>query len=125
MEQRAIWAELTPVTPSDLAVSHHVVIRCPTCGASEHADPALLTGAPTIVCRECGETWPVGAPATRRPAKLSARRLSAPPSTARDPAPDVLEARRRPLVGYSDASDKAWAAKIEGDVLAEARRRSR
>ena len=110
----------------DLAVSDHVVIRCPACGASEDADPAVLTGAPTIVCRNCGETWPVTRARSNR--RSAARPVAAGGCALRQsrirPRGDILVAERRPLVGYSEAIDRAWAAKIEGDILPEEPRRS-
>lgn len=110
-----------PETPA----SDHVEIRCPACHMSEDADPAMLAGAPTIVCRNCGETWPAlraGAGRERRaaPAARTASRM-----TGEAPTADVLEARRQPLVSYSDGIDKAWAAKIEGDIVPEVRQPSR
>ena len=97
-------------------LSDHVTIRCPACGASEMADPAVLADAPTIVCRNCGETWPIGQRRTRRPA-FSTTGTHAHTGTA------LIEAERRPLVTFSDGAEKAWAAKIEGDILPEPSRR--
>jgi hypothetical protein len=94
-----------------------VVIRCPACGAAEEADAATLADAPTIVCRKCGETWP-GAE-RRKP-----RALALAGSGMRD-EPRILESEKRPLVTYSEGVDKAWAKKMEGDVLPEPPRRSR
>jgi hypothetical protein len=105
------------VTYADIAVADHVVIECPACGASEHADRGMLGGSATIVCRNCGERWPGG---RRRNKRRSARRL---PRVPRQPP--LLEAERRPLVTFSSGADTAWAAKIEGDVWPEAPRRSR
>lgn len=99
------------------AASDHVTIRCPACGASEAADPAVLADAPTIVCRNCGETWPVGQRRRRR--ALSATAGEARAGTA------LIEAERRPLITFSDGAEKAWAAKIDGDILPEAPRQSR
>jgi hypothetical protein len=98
------------------ALPHHrsdaadrILLECPACGASEMADPAVLCDAPTIVCRNCGETWPS--------AEKRRRRVLPPaPSTS---ATDVVDAERRPLVTFSDGAEKAWARKIEGDVLPE------
>jgi hypothetical protein len=107
------------VTDSDLAASDHVVIRCPACGASEAADAAVLSDAPMIVCRNCGETWPAEPRRTRREPLFD----SAPPAVA--PAREIVEAERRPLVTFSEGVEKAWAAKIEADVLPEEPRRRR
>ncbi len=93
--------------PSDVAAFDHVMIQCPACGASEAADPAVLAGAPMIVCRECGETWPVSP-------RRRARRAPAPED---DPPSHVIDAERRPLIAYSSGVGQAWAAKMEGDVL--------
>lgn len=87
----------------------------------------MLTGAPTIVCRKCGETWPVARaranpgflPASGVPGRRAARH------TRPRAGSDLLVAERRPLVGYSDTMDRAWAAKIEGDILLEEPHRSR
>jgi hypothetical protein len=101
------------VTTSDPGTADPVLIRCPACGASEEAEPAALADAPTIVCRECGETWP-SAPNRMRRALLAKRDM---------PEPALLEAERRPLVGYSAGVSDAWAAKVAGDVLPEPPRR--
>ncbi len=78
----------------------------------------MLTEAPTIVCRNCGETWPIG----ERPGQPD---FSA-GQTRSAPVPEVVEARRAPLVTYSGEVDKAWAAKMDGDWLPPAaRQRSR
>lgn len=91
---------------SDITVSDRVLITCPACGASEAADPAAFAAAPMIVCRECGGTWPVAGRRTkgRRHGGLASM----------EPAP-TIEAERRPLVTFSEGSDKAWIAKMEGD----------
>ncbi|HEX2255289.1 MAG TPA: hypothetical protein VHG92_01080, partial [Afifellaceae bacterium] len=105
-----------PVRPSgnvpepDFAAADHIVIQCPACGTSEAADPAVLSGAPMIVCRKCGETWPV-AP-RRRPRRAA---VSAEP----DSGPSFIEAERRPLVTFSSGVDAAWAARIEADAVPE------
>jgi hypothetical protein len=107
------------VTDSDLAASDHVLIRCPACGATESADAAVLSDAPMIVCRNCGETWPAMPPRTRRdpifdtPAPVAAHER------------EIVEAERRPLVTFSEGVEKAWAAKIEADVLPETPRQRR
>lgn len=101
-----------PVTATDAAISDHVVIECPACGASEAADPAVLADDPDMVCRECGETWP-SAP------KRTKRRMMLIESAEADPGDDVIDAERRPLVTYSDGADKAWAAKMAGDYWPE------
>jgi len=100
------------VTASSLADSNHVVIICPACGASESAEPEVLADAPTIVCRECGETWPS---APRR----TVRRLDLVRETEAQVKSNLEEAERRPLVTYSDGAERAWAAKVEGDYWPE------
>jgi hypothetical protein len=95
------------VPQSDVAAFDHVMIQCPACGASEAADPAVLADAPMIVCRECGETWPVS------PRRRARRR----PAPEDDPPSHVIDAERRPLIAYSSGVGQAWAAKMEGDVL--------
>jgi hypothetical protein len=95
------------VPQSDVAAFDHVMIQCPACGASEAADPAVLADAPMIVCRECGETWPVSP-------RRRARRAPAPEDGA---SSHVIDAERRPLIAFSSGVGQAWAAKMEGDVL--------
>jgi hypothetical protein len=107
------------VTAADTAISDQVVIKCPACGACESADPIVLADAPTIVCRECGETWPSVPKRTRRRTNLIAA------SAEEEAEAEVIEARRRPLVTFSDGAEKAWAAKMEGDYWPEPPRRSR
>jgi hypothetical protein len=115
MNPRWIAWERT-VTSADIAAADPVLIRCPACGASETADPAVLTDAPMIVCRNCGETWPAG------PRRTTGRSLVAVGSSAGRRR--LLEAERRPLVAYSAGADDAWAAKMAGDVDVAPSRRS-
>jgi hypothetical protein len=82
------------------------MIQCPACGASEAAEPGVLTDAPIIVCRECGETWP--AMPRRKPRRFVAAQEG--------PASEILESERRPLVSFSSGTGQAWAAKMEGDA---------
>lgn len=96
---------------TDLALSDHVVIRCPQCGASEDAEPATLVDAPIIVCRNCGETWPASPRRTKR------RPSAALSLAAGGRESEIVEAERRPLVTFSAGSDQAWVAKMESDVL--------
>jgi hypothetical protein len=91
------------------------MIQCPACGASEAADPAVLADAPMIVCRECGETWPVS---PRRRARRA-------PASEDDAPSPVVNAERRPLIAYSSGVGQAWVAKMEGDVLPVPPRHSR
>jgi hypothetical protein len=100
-----------PVAEFDLP-ENHVLIICPACGASETADAAVLADAPMIVCRNCGETWPVGP--KRRKRDLS-------PALDEKPGggTSVIDAEKRPLIAYSDGAEKAWQAKIDGDILPE------
>lgn len=100
------------MTASDLATSDQVLIQCPMCGASESAEPGVLTGHPTIVCRECGETWPVAPPRTKRRTDLVRQ-------TKAHIESNVVDAERRPLITYSAGVESAWAAKMEGDYWPE------
>lgn len=106
----------------------HVIITCAECGASEIAEAGILAGAPTIVCANCGETWPApgnpAAPAAPETPEESAgeagsRALSLWSGAAREwPASRSLEAMRQPFVTYEGANgptERAWAAKIEAD----------
>jgi hypothetical protein len=70
-----------------------------------------------IVCRECGETWPL-------PSKQSKHRGNR-TKKARSRRGEVLVAERRAVVTYSDNADQAWAAKIAGDYWPEPQRQSR
>jgi hypothetical protein len=96
-----------PVTASDPDPAAAILLRCPACGTSEEADPAVLADAPTIVCRDCGETWPDGPRRAKRRALVRAA----------EPAGGLIEAERRPLVSYASGTSEAWAAKIAGDIL--------
>ena len=91
------------------SVSDSIVLECPACGASELADPAVLCDAPTIVCRNCGETWP-SAPKRRK------RMISVTDATD---GRDLVDAEKRPLVTFSNGAEQAWARKVEGDILPE------
>lgn len=78
------------------------------------ADPRVLANDPTIVCRECGKTWPAGPKRTRRRGG---------PANVPLPASGLaLDAERRPLITFSDTAEKAWAAKMEGDISPRSRR---
>ena len=101
---------------SDLAAADHVVLKCPACGAREVADPAVLSDAPTIVCRKCGETWPSS---PRRKARRAAVSLAA------NPQAQAINAERRPLVAFSSGLGAAWAAKIAASAVPEPAPRSR
>ncbi len=103
------------MTASDPVAPDRVLITCPACGASESTDAAVIADAPMIVCRECGGTWPAAPRRTKRRTPVA---VSAPNSA-------LVEAERRPFVRYSDGSDKAWIAKMEGDILPETARRRR
>ncbi len=103
---------------SDRAYPEPVVIRCAACGASENADSHVVGGAPRIVCRNCGETWPTAS-------KGKKRRMQARGKGAESGAGQLIDAERRPLISYSSGADKAWAAKVAGDHWPEPRGRSR
>jgi hypothetical protein len=107
------------------ASSEHIVVECPACGAYESADPSALLQHPTMVCRECGETWPVEEVEARHNRALAQklappRRADAPPQRRHD----VIVAEKRPLITYSNAKDDAWAGKIAGDYWPEPPRHS-
>jgi hypothetical protein len=107
----------------------HVIITCAECGASEIAEAGILAGAPTIVCANCGETWPApGNPAGSAASDAAedesagdagSRALSLWSASAGQwGASRDLEAVRRPFVTYEGAdgpTERAWAAKIEAD----------
>ncbi len=108
------------MSASEPTSSEQIVIQCPACGAAESADAGMLAGSPTIVCRECGETWPVAPPAPpvrRRKIRKKAKR--------RRPSTEIIVAEKRALVSYSNSADTAWKAKIEGDYWPEPPRASR
>ena len=94
----------------DFAAADRIWIECPACGAREAADPAVLSGAPMIVCRKCGETWPISV-------QRKARRLGGVAETGA--GKNVIEAERRPLVTFSTGVGAAWAAKMAADAVAE------
>ncbi len=99
------------MTASDRAISDHVVVQCPACGACESVEARALADRPAMVCRECGETWPAGGIGAGSLAKAERR--------PRPGGGGVIVAERRPLVTYSDTADKAWKAKIDGDYWPE------
>jgi hypothetical protein len=124
--ERPELTEISDRPGSDLP--GHVIITCAECGASEIAEAGILAGAPTIVCANCGETWPApGNPAGYAPPEAvegeaggAGRALSLWSGAAAGewPASGSLEAIRRPFVTYDGAqgpTERAWAAKIEAD----------
>jgi hypothetical protein len=110
------------VTASDFTNADHVVIQCPACGARESAEPQVLADAPTIVCRECGETWPAAPPRRRR---RQFQGIDLVGETKAHLESNVIDARRRPLATYSDGAESAWAAKVSGDYWPEPPRQRR
>jgi len=123
--ERPELTAISDIPGSDLP--GHVIITCAECGASEIAEAGVLAGAPTIVCANCGETWPVpGNPAGAAAPETSdesagegaSRALSLWSGAAEWPASRSLEAMRQPFVTYGGAygpTERAWAAKIEAD----------
>jgi hypothetical protein len=102
------------VTALDPTISEHVVVQCPACGACESVEATALSHRPSMVCRECGETWPAGGLRPQGARKAALRRE----------APPIIVAEKA-LVTYSDTADKAWQAKIEGDYWPEPSRQRR
>jgi hypothetical protein len=124
--ERPELTAISDIPGSDLP--GHVIITCAECGASEIAEAGVLAGAPTIVCANCGETWPApGNPAgstapeghDESAGEAGSRALSLWSGAARErPACRSLEAMRQPFVTYEGAdgpTERAWAAKIEAD----------
>ncbi len=91
-----------------------VILKCPSCGAAEPIEAAIMAeGTQIVVCRLCGETWPARneIPAAAGPierAEQAGRSLVW--SDAR-----LIDAVRRPLAGYDNGSQDAWAARIAAD----------
>ncbi len=104
------------MTHSDTFIPAPSTIKCPACGArgATEAEEGL---SQRMVCRECGETWPL----PRHTAKLTKRDQR----RELNLSPPVIEAERQPLVTYSNTTDNAWAAKIAGDYWPEPPRHSR
>jgi hypothetical protein len=102
------------VISSDHDISEHVVVQCPACNACESVEASVLADRAAIVCRECGETWPAGGIGAR-PRKTPRRRESG----------ALIVAERQPLITYSNVSEKAWQAKIDGDYWPEPPRQRR
>jgi len=103
------------VTASEHDISEHIVVQCPACNACESVEASALAERPAIVCRECGETWPAGGLRPKGPGKAPNRRDSR----------QLIVAEQQPLVTYTDLSDRAWQAKIEGDYWPEPPRQRR
>lgn len=99
----------SPSHASAAVAADMVVLTCPACGASEVADSTVLRGAPTIVCRNCGDTWPA-----RRNRHLPRMH------EARAAVETSIEAERRPVVTFSGARDAAaWQARVEREARDE------
>jgi len=95
-------------------VSDLVILKCPSCGAAEPIEAAIMAeGTQIVVCRRCGETWPArGADNVAlgpiEKAEQAGRSLVW--SDAR-----LIDAVRRPLASYDTGSQDAWAARIAAD----------
>jgi hypothetical protein len=108
-----------PMTATHLAMSDHIVVRCPACGGHEPAEAGTTGYGPEIVCAECGETWPSS------PLR-SEGRTDLVLETREHIQRNLLEAERRPLVTYTDrGAEKAWATKMAGDYWPEPPRQRR
>jgi len=105
------------LTSLDLTPSAQVVVTCPACGAAELAEAGTPQEEDFIVCRECGETWPVGGE------KANSRKAGRRPPAA--PKGQVLVAEKQAVVTYSNPAEAAWRGKMEGDYWPEPTRRSR
>lgn len=95
-------------------VSDFVILKCPSCGAAEPIEAAIMAGGTQIVvCRRCGETW----------AAKSVENVAAGPIEKAEQAgrslvwsdARLIDAVRRPLAGYDNGSKDAWAARIAAD----------
>jgi hypothetical protein len=100
---------------STAQVSDLVILKCPSCGAAEPIEAAIMAeGTQIVVCRRCGETWPargeenVTAAGPIEKAEQAGRSLVW--SDAR-----LIDAVRRPLASYDTGSQDAWAARIAAD----------
>jgi hypothetical protein len=91
-----------------------VILKCPSCGAAEPIEAAIMAeGTQIVVCRRCGETWQARGEenVTAGPiekAEQAGRSLVW--SDAR-----LIDAVRRPLTSYDTGSQDAWAARIAAD----------
>lgn len=101
---------------------HHVILRCPSCGAQDAVLAEAIDDEPSIVCRNCGETWPASNP-------LSLKSVSPAPYNSRRSIvwsdAEVIDAVRRPLVSYSGGDDSVWTARMLADAAPPARRERR
>ncbi len=97
-------------------VSDLVILKCPSCGAAEPIEAAVMAeGTQIVVCRACGETWParngdnVTASGPIEKAEQTGRSLVW--SDAR-----LIDGVRRPLAGYDTGSQDAWAARFAAEM---------
>lgn len=99
---------------AEAQVSDLVILKCPSCGAAEPIEAAIMAeGTQIVVCRRCGETWPArgeenAAAGPIEKAEQAGRSLVW--SDAR-----LIDAVRRPLVSYDNGSQDAWAARVAAD----------
>ena len=95
-------------------VSGLVILKCPSCGAAEPIEAAIMAaGTQIVVCRRCGKTWSARNEenaAAGRNAKAEQAGRSLVWSDAR-----LIDAVRRPLAICDSGSQDAWAARIAAD----------
>ena len=95
-------------------VSDLVILKCPSCGAAEPIEAAIMAeGTQIVVCRRCGETWPA-----RREEYANANPIEKAEKAGQSLVwsdARLIDAVRRPLASYDTGSQDAWTARIAAD----------
>ena len=95
-------------------VTDLVILKCPSCGAAEPIEAAIMAeGTQIVVCRRCGETWQA-----RSAENVAAGLIEKAEQTGRSLVwsdARLIDAVRRPLASYDTGSQDAWAARIAAD----------
>ena len=124
LHRRPVTRRLWPATGKDpgmkdnesaaAQVSDLVILKCPSCGAAEPIEAAIMAeGTQIVVCWRCGETWPARIDENVVAGPIEKTEQAGRSLVSSDTP--LIDAVRRPLTGYDNGSPDAWAARIAAD----------
>ena len=95
-------------------VSDLVILKCPSCGAAEPIEAAIMAeGTQIVVCRRCGETWPARGEENETAGPIEKAEQAGRSLVWSDAR--LIDAVRRPLASYDSGGQDAWAARFAAD----------